>query len=324
MHALNRIAALVLVVGVSSAHAGYSANATAGASASMHAGTVYDSPPNANVSTTDPNQWLQVSKQASVLDPAAGLTESAGGAGWAAVSPGALHLSTSGTAFVQGGPEAYDPGGASGYGYASGGFSDTTVWNVSGVAAGTVVTVDFQMRVDGLTGINMVQLQGGTASGYRVYEWDLRFAGIGQHSVVNSDQPDDFRVFSFTTQLTVGAPVALSMSGSVGSGGKAGILCSSFYGYYCDPYTHGASVTSFADLSHTLAWNGVTGLYLGNTALPLSALSVMSDSGFDYTRAYVDAVPEPGSAALLAAGVLVLLGWRARSKFFASPASNIC
>ena len=300
--------ALFLAAVAPSAHADYSATATAGAWAGIHAGTVSDAPANLSASTTNPLQTLQISNQASIIDPNPGLTESAGGNGWAWVEPGALHMTASGTAFVQGGPEAYDPGGASGYGYASGGFSETTVWNVSGVAAGTVVTVDFQIRIDGVTGVNTSLLQGGTASGYRVYDWDLRFAGMGYHPVINSDQPDDFGLFSFSAQLTVGAPVNLSMSGSVGGNGQAGILCSSFWGYICDPYTHGASATGFADLGHTLAWHGVTGLHLGDTALPLSALSVTSDSGFDYTQAYVEAVPEPSSIALWAAGLL-LMGW---------------
>jgi len=306
MHGLNRIAVLALALGASSTYAGYSANVTAGASASTHSGTVYDAPANAVASTTNAQQPLLISNQAAVTDPSFPLTETGGGSGWASVQPGGVHISAMGSASVQGGPESYDPGGASGYGYASGGFSETTVWNVAGVAAGTVVTVDFQIRVDGLTGVNLAQLQGGTASGYRIYDWDLRFATVGYHAVVNSDQPNDFGVASFSALVTTGAPVMLSLAGSVGAGAKAGILCSSFWGFYCDPYTHGASAMSFADLGHTLAWNGVTGLHLGDEALALSSLSVTSDSGFDYTGAYVDAVPEPASAALVMLGLLAL------------------
>lgn len=198
MHVMNRIAALALFLGAGAAQAGYSANVTAGASASTHSGTVYDAPANAVASTTNSQQPLLISNQAAVTSPGFPLMESGGGSGVASVQPGGIHISALGGASVQGGPESYDPGGASGYGYANGSFSETTVWNVAGVAAGTVVTVDFQIRVDGLTGINLSQLQGGTASGYRVYDWDLRFATVGYHAVVNSDQPNDFNVFSFS------------------------------------------------------------------------------------------------------------------------------
>ncbi|MDY0742917.1 hypothetical protein SNE35_00295 [Paucibacter sp. R3-3] len=306
MHGLNRIAALALALGASSTYAGYSANVTAGASASTHSGTVVDAPANVTASTTNSNQPLLISNQAAVTSPGFPLMESGGGSGSASVQPGGIHLSAIGSANVQGDRESYDQGGASGYGYASGSFSETMVWNVAGVAPGTLVTVDFQIRVDGLTGINTSLLQGGTASGYRIYDWDVRFATVGYHAVVNSDQANDFGTFSFSAQVTTGAPVTLSLYGSVGAGANAGILCSTFWGFPCDEFAHGASALSFADLGHTLAWNGVTGLHLGDEALSLSALSVSSDSGFDYMGAYVGAVPEPASAALWVLGLLAL------------------
>lgn len=315
MQGLNRIAVLALALGASSTFAGYSANVTAGASASTYSGTVYDVPANAVASSTD-SQPLLISNQAAVTSPGNPLMESGGGSSSASVGPGGIHLSAIGNAFVQGGPESYDPGGASGYGYAYGSFSEATVWNVAGVAPGTLVAVDFQIRVDGLTGVNTSLLEGGRASGYRTYEWDVRFATVGYHAVVNSDQSNDFGTFNFTALVTTGAPVSLSLSGSVSAGANAGILCSSFWGYYCDPYTHGASASSFADLGHTLAWNGVTGLRVGDTALPLSALSVSSDSGFDYAEAYVGAVPEPGSTVLMLSGLALFayMGGRRRSR----------
>ncbi|WP_457426062.1 hypothetical protein [Roseateles sp. P5_E7] len=325
--------AALLVAAAPPAQADYSGTATVGASASMHAGTVTQAPPNVVVTSTNPSAPLQVSTQASVLDPSMGLTESAGGTGWASVGPGGLHLSANGSAFVQGaGPDVYDPGGASGYGYASGGFRDGTVWNVAGLAAGTAVTMNFQIRIDGSTGVNTSLLQGGTASGFRIYDWDLRFysnadlSGVGFHSVTNSDQQDDFRFYDFSTRVVLGTPMTLSLSGSVGAGGTAGVLCSSFWGYYCDAYTHGASAAGFADLGHTLAWNGVTGVYLGDSEISLAKLSVSSDSGFDYTHAYPDAtpaVPEPSSVSLIAAGLLLMPWLRARARPALPGASTI-
>ncbi|XHS77969.1 PEP-CTERM sorting domain-containing protein [Burkholderiaceae bacterium UC74_6] len=316
--------AALLAAAAPSAYADYSATATAGANASMYSGTVSQSPANVVANSTNPFTPLQVTNQATVLGPGVNLTESAGGTGTAVVGPGALHLSVYGAASVQGtGRDVLDPGGASGYGYAAGSFKESLVWNVAGLAAGTVVTMDFQIRLDGSTGVNTSVLQGGTASGFRIYDWDLRFfknadlSGVGFHSVTNSDQQDNFGIYDFSTSVVVGAPMTLALGASVGAGGTAGVMCSTFWSLICDEFAHGATAAGFADLSHTLAWNGVTGLHLGDTAISLSELSVTSDSGFDYTQAYLDdvqAVPEPSSLALVAAGLLLLSCLRARAR----------
>ncbi|HEY1092305.1 MAG TPA: hypothetical protein VGE47_14525, partial [Burkholderiaceae bacterium] len=315
------VTAALFAAAAPSAHAAYSATAAAGANASMHSGNTSQAPADVLGSSTNPIGPLFVWNQASVEDPSMGLSESAVGTGWASVSPGGLHLSAVGSAFVQGqGPDVLDQGGARGTGYASGSFNEGMVWNVAGLAAGTVVTMDFQIRVDGLTGLTTSVLQGGNASGYRVYDWDLRLynnadhSGVGFHSVTNSDQPDEFRPYDFSISVVLGAPMTLSLSGSVTASGQAGVACSTFWGLVCDAFTHGASANSFADLGHTLAWNGVTGLHLGDTAVSLSSLSVTSDSGFDYTQAYVGTVPEPSSAALLLAGLLLAPWLRARTR----------
>lgn len=313
--------AVLLLAAASSAHADYSATATAGANASMFSGTVSQSPANVVVTSTNPSTPLQVTNQAALTGPGVNLTESSGGTGTALVEPGALHLSAYAAASVMGtGRDVLDQGGASGYGYAAGSFKESLVWSVAGLAAGTEVTMNFQIRLDGVTGTNLSVLQGGTASAFRTYDWDLRFytnadlSGVGFHSVTNSDQQDDFRLYDFTTRVVVGAPMTLQLGGSVSAGGTAGVMCSTFWGLICDEFAHGASAAGFADLGRTLAWNGVTGLYLGSTAIPLSALSATSDSGFDYTQAYVSAVPEPSSMALMAAGLLLVPGLRARAR----------
>ncbi len=195
----------------------------------MFSGTVSQSPANVTVTSTNPSTPLQVTNQAALTGPGVNLTESGGGTGTAMVGPGGVHLSAYGAASVMGsGHDVFDQGGASGYGYAAGSFSESMVWNVAGLAAGTVVTMDFQIRLDGSTGVNMSLLQGGTASGFRIYEWDLRLytnadlSGVGYHSVTNSDQLDNFGAYDFTTRVVVGAPMTLSLAASVGAGAKAG------------------------------------------------------------------------------------------------------
>lgn len=70
-----------------------------------------------------------------------------------------------------------------------------------------------------------------------------------------------------------------------------------------------AEASAVADFSHTLGWGGITGLRDSQgQALDPGLLSVQSDSGFDYRTAYVAAaVPEPGAAILMLAGLPLLL-----------------
>jgi len=57
--------------------------------------------------------------------------------------------------------------------------------------------------------------------------------------------------------------------------------------------------------NHTWSWGGITAVQLlDGTPVALSDVDVQSSSGFDYRNTYVAAVPEPGTAALLAIAAL--------------------
>ena len=70
------------------------------------------------------------------------------------------------------------------------------------------------------------------------------------------------------------------------------------------------SADSMADMGHSIAWGGITELRDANGQLVADYSAVSATSGFDYRSAYVSAVPEPGTGALLLTG----LAWLARRR----------
>jgi hypothetical protein len=62
----------------------------------------------------------------------------------------------------------------------------------------------------------------------------------------------------------------------------------------------GAVVVS-ADFSHTLKWGGIEGIFNRNTGERIEGLTIVSESGFDYTRSFDAQVPEPACIALMMA-----------------------
>lgn len=65
------------------------------------------------------------------------------------------------------------------------------------------------------------------------------------------------------------------------------------------------SAVGSADYSHSLLWGGITGVFDANGD-PVDMISATSASGFDYTRAYVSAVPIPAALWLFVSGTLGL------------------
>jgi hypothetical protein len=63
-----------------------------------------------------------------------------------------------------------------------------------------------------------------------------------------------------------------------------------------------------SNLAHTVAWGGISELRDPGGVLVDDFSAFSTSNGIDYRHAYVSAVPESGTAALRAAGLLVL--WR--------------
>lgn len=71
----------------------------------------------------------------------------------------------------------------------------------------------------------------------------------------------------------------------------------------------GIYALSLADLSHTIGWAGLSGLHDASGA-PVTLTAISPTTGFDYMNAQVTAVPEPGAASSLLAGLAGLAMWR--------------
>lgn len=92
-----------------------------------------------------------------------------------------------------------------------------------------------------------------------------------------------------------GTPFALGYSLVAASSGYA------MTGYY--KMAGAGEGTGVADMSHTLLWGGISGVF-SSTGAPVTAYTLSADSGFDYRVAA--AVPDAPTWALWLAGLLVL------------------
>lgn len=204
--------------------------------------------------------------------------------------------------------QEFDTAARSGAG-AEASFTDTVLFGVQGMAAGSTVSITYGVNVSGALGWS-----GNAGVTSSTLSWDVRIGNQGDgrsasmHSLGGADNggiPLVTGPYSVTATVTLGQSVDLYMRLLVGATAGAGVACR--FDTCLQPSF--AEASAVADFSHTLGWGGITGLRDSQgQALDPGLLSVQSDSGFDYRTAYVAAaVPEPGAAILMLAGLPLLL-----------------
>ncbi len=112
-------------------------------------------------------------------------------------------------------------------------------------------------------------------------------------TVPTDDSHDSLGTKTFVVSFAFGTPINLHMAASATAQAGASFI-------------YGPSSAGFVtDLSHTMGWGGISGVTdaAGNAV----SFSAQGASGFDYAQAFTSAVPEPGSWALIGAGLLALL-----------------
>jgi len=123
----------------------------------------------------------------------------------------------------------------------------------------------------------------GSSAGYQTRQWWL--PADGQSVSMTVDETVTFSVpFTFGQTFSLGL-YAIAVAGNGSTGGPTTVVS-----------------TASSDFSHTVDWMGISALYAGGTPVT-GPFTVLSASGTDWT---VSAVPEPGSAALLLAGLAVV------------------
>ncbi|WP_457444361.1 hypothetical protein [Roseateles sp. P5_E4] len=247
-----------------------------------------------------------------------GTADAGGGASsWAQVAAGGIQLQATGTGnglFLSPGDAWFARILGRGTAYAGASFSDGLTFSVPGLAVGAPLTLTFGINVTGSIS-SMGQFAQGL-SGYGTVtdmRWHVSLGNLSDgrsESEYNSNGLIDRSAVatglrSFVATVGNGVPTVLTMEASVGASAQGGVSCRG-----CGFAALYAEGNSYADFSHTFAWNGIQGaLDAAGNPLALADLQVMSSSGFNYLSAWSAPVPELPSPALMAAGLLVLAGF---------------
>jgi hypothetical protein len=309
-------AAALSAATVASAQSLYSAEATARANAIGFGNFVQPAPHELFQNSPVPLPGLVALREANVTNAAQGGLAGGMGTASASTETAGLHLMAVANASVISNEWTVPNPNASGGAVASALFRDVLSFDVAGAAPDAVYTVialvrvDAQSMIDGTLGgaaapsflsgssswrsaVSMATSQGW------LFEDDRRSdcSWNGQMTCTGND-PGVFQVGFSVTNLS---RIVFQMSAIAEA--HAGALLAG-------PGTVGMSST--LDMSHTLAWGGVLDVRDANGDAVSTYSLVGLGSGFDFRNAHVSAVPEPASAMMTLAGVLVLLGARRR------------
>jgi hypothetical protein len=180
-------------------------------------------------------------------------------------------------------------------------FRDGVIFNSPGIAAGTVGTMTYTVHVLGRLAVdNSVNA---AAAGWRLNaDFDGGAFDIGKSATLFNNAftngggffGDPIDTYSATVNFRYGfsSPLYVELEGSAESR------------YRTQNFT--VSNSAFFDLANSLYWGGITNVFANGNAV--NAFSVTSESGTDWAKSFLpinppNGVPEPGSLALLLAGL---------------------
>lgn len=234
---------------------------------------------------------------------------------WSSVRTAGIHLNAWSSSTALGG-DTYSYSEA----YASGDFSDQFVLNSPNAATGSSGLATVAFSVSGslrdsfwgpdATGNN--SLWGRSNAEWRAgfilrdaANQGLAWEGFQRQSDLNgtSDLMGNAvpGTFLFTMPVVFGQALNLRIYGTV-------IANSSAHNSYGATNLSEIYATGEASFGNTIAWGGIVDLRDANGVAITDFSALSATSGFDYTNAYVSAVPIPAAAWLFGSGLLGLLG----------------